>query len=35
LSAIDRNILDCAATGEHDPIEFRIAALASLKVAAA
>ena len=32
---IARNILDCAATGERDPIELRIAALASLKVAAA
>jgi hypothetical protein len=26
-SAIARNILDCAATGERDPVELRIAAL--------
>lgn len=32
---VARNILDCAATGERDPVELGIAALASLSVAAA
>jgi hypothetical protein len=31
---VARNILDCAATGERDPIELGIAALGRLKVAA-
>jgi hypothetical protein len=30
-----RNLLDCAATGERDPAELRIAALAALQAAAA
>jgi hypothetical protein len=32
---IARNILDCAATGERDPQELRIAALAERQAAAA
>ena len=34
-SAIARNILDCAATGERDPVELRIAALSERQASAA
>jgi hypothetical protein len=34
-SRIARNILDCAATGERDPVELRIAALGRLQASAA
>jgi hypothetical protein len=34
-SVIARNILDCAATGERDPVELRIAALKDRHVSAA
>jgi hypothetical protein len=34
-SRIARNILECAATGERDPVELRVAALIELQVAAA
>jgi len=34
-TAIARNILACAATGERDPIELRLAALIDLKVTVA
>jgi hypothetical protein len=34
-AAIAKNILACAATGERDPIELRLAALINLKVTVA
>ena len=34
-SRIARNILECAATGERDPVELRLAAVFDLRVAAA
>jgi hypothetical protein len=34
-AAIAKNILACAATGERDPIELRLAALIDLKVTVA
>jgi hypothetical protein len=34
-SRMARNLLTCAATGERDPVELRIAALADFRVAAA
>ena len=34
-SRIARSILECAATGERDPVELRIAALMELQVSAA
>jgi hypothetical protein len=34
-SCIARNLLACAATGERDPVELRIAALIDLQAAAA
>ena len=34
-AAIAKNILACAATGERDPIELRLAALINLKITAA
>jgi hypothetical protein len=34
-TAIAKNILACAATGERDPIELRLAALINLKVTVA
>jgi hypothetical protein len=34
-SRIARNILECAATGERDPVELRIAALIELQASAA
>lgn len=34
-AAVAKNILACAATGERDPIELRLAALNNLKITAA
>jgi hypothetical protein len=34
-SRIARNILDCAATGERDPVELRLAALSGCRALAA
>jgi hypothetical protein len=34
-SSIARNLLECAATGERDPVELHIAALIDLQTAAA
>jgi hypothetical protein len=34
-AAIAKNILPCAATGERDPIELRLAALINLKITVA
>lgn len=34
-SSIARNLLECAATGERDPVELRIAALIDLQMMAA